>query len=616
MSRPRQTGSTAGRVPAARHAPQTRDTRSPLRSLAAAAALGVAAVLAGLGAIAPARAEGPVVTVAAAGPEATPDARPAPVGYLRPVSAAAGPWLIGDEDVRRYRRIFALQEDGRWADADRLIAVLDDRRLMGHVLFQRYMHPTAWRSSFVDLRDWLDRFADHPGAERIYRLALRRQPAGARAPQPPAERPGPLYGAVERYGVESCDGAEGAEVRRQADRAAAAYFDRRYEAARRLAEPVARQRADVAPDAAWIAGLTAWRRADYGAAADFFGATASARCASPWHRSAGAYWAARAELRRGNPQAVSRRLAAAAAFPRTFYGLVARRALGLAPGLQFDPPPLTRGHLAALADEPAAYRALGLLQIGLHGLAEAELRRVRPRGTDDPVAPALVALAQQANMPALAVRLGMALRPGPGGYYDGALYPLGPWAPDGGFSVDRALIHAVIRQESLFDPRAVSYAGARGLMQLMPRTAAYVAAADYQAGPSALERPEINLELGQRYIEHMLVHPSVGPDLIRLIVGYNAGPGNVAHWMDEIEDNGDPLLFIESIPNGQARHYVERVLASFWIYRARLGQPTPSLDAVAAGTWPPYISLDRRGTQVASNPGGDGPSDGGYRREP
>src|SRR3546814_13274063 len=58
---------------------------------------------------------------------------------------------------------------------------------MGHVLFQRYMHPTAWRSSFAELSGWLKHYADHPGADRIYRLALRRKPRGARAPAKPVD---------------------------------------------------------------------------------------------------------------------------------------------------------------------------------------------------------------------------------------------------------------------------------------------------------------------------------------------------------------------------------------------------------------------------------------------
>ena len=54
----------------------------------------------------------------------------------------------------------------------------------------------------------------------------------------------------------------------------------------------------------------------------------------------------------------------------------------------------------------------------------------------------------------------------------------------------------------------------------------------------------------------------------------------------------DPLLFIESLPSGETRMFIERVLTNLWIYRARLGQATPSLDALAAGDWPTYMPLD------------------------
>jgi soluble lytic murein transglycosylase-like protein len=98
-----------------------------------------------------------------------------------------------------------------------------------------------------------------------------------------------------------------------------------------------------------------------------------------------------------------------------------------------------------------------------------------------------------------------------------------------------------------------------------------------------------------------MADPAIGRDLVKIVVGYNAGPGNLRRWLDEAGHGGDPLLFIESIPSGQARAYAERVLSSFWIYRMRLGQPTPSLDAVASGGWPQYMSMDGTQTQVADH---------------
>ena len=83
----------------------------------------------------------------------------------------------------------------------------------------------------------------------------------------------------------------------------------------------------------------------------------------------------------------------------------------------------------------------------------------------------------------------------------------------------------------------------------------------------------------------------------------HAGPGNLRKWLRKIDHRGDPLLLIESIPSRETRNFVERVLSNFWIYRERLQQDTPSLDAVASGHAPIYLRLDSRGLKVADNGG-------------
>src|SRR5688500_4891739 len=84
--------------------------------------------------------------------------------------------------VALYRPISPLQEGADWKGADRLIAQLTDPGLLGHVLYQRYMHPTGYRSRFDELSGWLELYADHPDAERVHSLALRRRPPGAPLP--------------------------------------------------------------------------------------------------------------------------------------------------------------------------------------------------------------------------------------------------------------------------------------------------------------------------------------------------------------------------------------------------------------------------------------------------
>ena len=580
-----------------------------------------------------------VVGVAVAGAGSAAAAEPVvqvaayPGMATRVLSAEAAPYLLSTGDVDRYQRIFALQQRADWAAADRLIAGLEDDRLLGHVRFQRYMHPTGWRSSFAELRDWLAAYADHPGADRIHRLALTRR-GGNPFPRPP-EAVSPIFGEVERFGIEPCGSGLGAQARgilnaisgnlrrgvvtrsleylerhsrsvpadeydRLIGRIVRGYFfEQVYDQAAEVGAPAVARSGSEAPMTAWYTGLSQWHLGQFAEAAQSFERLATAACADAWQRAAGGYWAARAHLRRGAVTEVTPWLHVAAAYPRTFYGLIATRVLGVDPPFRFDAVPLDAEALAALYADRRTRRALGLLQIGRHDLAEAEMDRIRfGRSTDPMFRNAVIALVQQANLAEVGLQLGVAYERADGrGYYDGLLYPVGHWLAPSDYAVDRALVHAIMRIESRFDTDSRSDAGATGLMQMMPRTAEYVARTmGARAGP--LTDPEVNLGLGQAYLKRMLDDDYVGSNLIHLIVAYNAGPGNLQRWLDEVPYLDDPLLFIESMPGYQARVYVEKVLSGLWIYRHRLGQPSPSLDAIAAGRWPYYQRLDETPTQM------------------
>ena len=84
--------------------------------------------------------------------------------------ALTTPTVLSAADIDRYRKIKTLQEAGKWSSADKVIAGLENRILMGHVQFQRYMHPKKYRSKYVELKGWLDKYADHPGAQFSERL--------------------------------------------------------------------------------------------------------------------------------------------------------------------------------------------------------------------------------------------------------------------------------------------------------------------------------------------------------------------------------------------------------------------------------------------------------------
>ena len=554
---------------------------------------------------------------------------------------ALRPPRLGARDVELYRRIFALQEDAEWAHADRLIARLGGHVLLGHVLYQRYMHPTGYRSRFEELHGWLERYADHPDADRVYNLALRRRPAGAPRPQGPVrgylagagqelqERGAMRYrssvvrspvedalvedwqSAIEQLAATGRPGEAERELRRPdiaplVDRTeidlARWSIARGYLArgdARRalaLARRAAARSGGTLPELYWTAGLAAWRTGRIPLAGWHFASLADADpdLVLPAERARAAFWAARAYVARMRPSLASHYLRVAAS-GRDFYGLLARAILTR---------PLTDGAeqitleaqmLELLLDYPGARRAIALRQIGQSTLAEREIRKLAARAAPELMA-GLVALAKSLDLPAAQMRLAQSLGRSDGRYDLSALFPMPRWSPVRGYTLDRALVFAFMRAESAFDPLAESHAGARGLMQVMPATARYIAARSDLELPhgNALFEPETSIQFGQAYLEHLLQRPAIGDNLIYLAVAYNAGPGRVLQWQKALGADDDPLLFLESIPMREPRVYVKKVLTNLWNYRGRLGQARPSLEALARSRWPTYRALDRR----------------------
>jgi soluble lytic murein transglycosylase-like protein len=568
-------------------------------------------------------------------------------GPLDAAAELAFPEILGHQDVDLYRDIFDVQASGDWNTADKMIARLRDRVLMGHVMAQRYLHPTKYRSRYKELKAWMAKYADHPDATRLYKLALRRKPRNWRAPKPPvrvtvqgtvAEAdigirvPGRPRNRAERRRVRDLKRIIRSRLRRgftlavkklirtdevkrlfsraEYDQAKArlgqGYFlAGRDEWALEWAGAAAARSGNYLPEAHWTAGLAAWRLKKFEAAAVHFKAVANNVDASSWLVSAGAFWAARSYLVNRQPEKVNPFLKAAAAHPRTFYGLLAAHILGRDMNFRWAVPPLPDGTINELSAMPRGRRAMALLQVGENRRAERELRKLSAFA-DHRLARGILALASRGNMPSLAVRLDTRLFPNGGGY-DGAAYPMPAWTPDGGFKIDKALIFAMVRQESRFNPKAKSWAGARGLMQLMPRTASFVARDRrfHRHGNMrrTLFKPGVNLRLGQKYIEILLADARIKGDLFLMAAAWNGGPGNLNKWRRKTNYMNDPLFFIESIPSRETRIFIERVVTNLWIYRNRLGQPAPSLDAIAAGRWPVYTPLGQEPAEVAESDG-------------
>lgn len=535
---------------------------------------------------------------------------------------AGFPQPLAPSDAARLAHIFALHARGETASATREVDRLQDRRLVGHVLADRWLNAGVV-PPLPEVVAWLTDFSDHPDARAVHAILARRAPRGMalpatpatemlsdstdvvpeeREPQarriirhPPLDRTvldraqdGDIAGALASIERSRATGAYAALLK--AEVAQALLQQGRDEVAFRIAAEAARHSGGSAFPG-YIAGLAAWALNRPEAALAYFEHAARSEIAAPATRAAAAFWTARAAVRARRPQAYVPWMMQAAQEPRTFYGLVARRALGLPMGFAWQPEVAGEGEAAAIAETAAGWRALALLQIGQRARAEAELRALWPRVQGNAgVVRAMLLVASQANMPELAAQLAALSQSADGRPRDFARFPLPRLEPMHGFRMDPALLYALARQESNFNPAAISPAGARGILQIMPATASYVTGDDSLRGANIarLHDPGFSLEVGQRYVHYLARNGQVEGDLIRLLAAYNNGPGNLSRWLPAVRHRVDPFLFIESIPVGETRAFVQRVLAYSWIYAARLGLPSPSLDALATGRFPQF----------------------------
>jgi soluble lytic murein transglycosylase len=548
------------------------------------------------------------------------------IGIAAPCAARAG--APGDADIQRYRDIFDLQSRAEFTAAAEILLQVDYSLLKGHVLAQKYLHAQSRRATFQELKDWLGEYGDHPQAARIYKLAAARGDATSLKEPPPRTI---LYGSSDniyappkayRPQVRRTD-EEQAQIKtlesnvRQwvrgysADKAlesikkepafalmdmvekdilraqiAAGYlYAGEIDRAKSLSGDVLRRSGKYAPMAGWVNGIARWRDREYESSAKSFETAATSPYASAWMISGAAFWASRAHLRTGNMKSVSKWLKIAAEHPHTFYGLIAIRALGQDPEFDWTEPSLSGAMENKILKHAAGQRAAALIRAGQISLAEQELEVLATK-KDKSLRMALLAYARAHDLPALSLKMGHVLTRRGGALYDSALYPFVPWTPEKGYTPDKALVHAFMRQESRFNTLAENPSGATGLMQILPSTAESLSGGN---DPRPLTDPARNIELGQRYLEKLLADRAVARDLLSLAVAYNAGPGKLSKWKSERKTmTDDVLLFIETIPYSETRAFVEHVLANFWIYRLKSGLPTPTLDAVTEGKWAVY----------------------------
>ena len=552
-------------------------------------------------------------------------ALPAHAAEPAPALAATQPRIPVQLDVEQragYASVFQAIRDGRWTDAQLALDALKPGPLHAIARAELYTAKGSPRAELEPLVQLLTQAPELPEAAELQRLAKARgavdlpplpvaqpliwqdgAPVRVRAKAVKSDLIATQLAVAMQPLVKIDDGAgaealltatEGLTPEAQTEwrqRVAWMYYLAGDQPnARRVAGDGAQGVGDWAVQARWTAALAAWRQADWAAAGQGFEGVA-ARAGDADLRAAALYWAGRAAMAGGRPDRVETQLKAAAQFGETFYGQLARQAMGLRQPAR-PATGVVAGDWLALEKRPNLRVAAALVEVGETELADRVVRQQARIGAPGEFA-ALARIAEALDLPATTFWLAHNCPTGVTAAMQ-ARYPTPSWSPDRGWRVDKALVYAHALQESQFRTRIVSPAGAYGLMQIMPAVATDYAREQGLAGVDrqALARPSTNMELGQRQLERLRDMQATGGLLPKVIAAYNAGPKPVGEWNALVRDGGDPLLYIESIPYWETRGYVVTVLRNYWMYEANGGKPgSSSRAALAQGMWPRFPGL-------------------------
>ena len=558
----------------------------------------------------------------------------AAVDYFRNrADNTAVPSVLSQEEREFYRDLFTAIDRKEWSRVQDLFAQKPDGPLHQAAKAEYYLAPGSPRIDLGELSQWLDKNSALPQAEQIGRLAAARGasslpyvpsaqpmtslPAMSKRIRPRETDDGTMPGNIG-YAIQQkiknddplgarqlLDGidwtlsdAARAEWRQRV--AWSFYIENDDASAYQVGQLAGQASGPWVAEGWWTAGLAAWRMGDCAGAADAFDKTA-ARADNPELMSAARYWQARALVRCRKPEQAAGLLRIAAGRDETLYGMLAAEQLGLKLPETHAAPDFTQNDWQQLRDVPNVRSAVALAQIGQDSRADEALRHQARIGSGGQYQP-LSRLARDIGLPS--TQLWMAYNAPYGGKPEPATrFPTPKWTPVGGWKVDPALVYAHALQESVFRASVVSPAGARGLMQIMPAAARdHAADLGYTGNASDLNKPEVNLAFGQQHLQMLQRDPGTQGLLPKVMAAYNAGLTPIARWNAEIRDQGDPLLWIESIPYWETRGYVNIVMRNYWMYERQAGGPSESRAALVQGMWPTFPGLSgSKGVRMGAN---------------
>jgi len=546
--------------------------------------------------------------------------------YSARMNSSSAPELLSRADRAYYSDLFDAIDLQDWSRVDTMLAERKDGPLHLVAQAEYYLHANSPRVEATTIATWLQQGRDLPYAERLIRLGQTRgleyspelpreqqfvnQPYSSKRIRPRSVSDDTMPGSVRsaildhiknddpdgaRLLLDGIDANLSPEARAEwRQRVAFSYYiENNDPAAFAMAQTVSAGSGAWVAEGDWVAGLAAWRLGDCDQAGQFFERSTQGS-ANVELTSAAYYWAARANIRCRAPEKAQELLRGAARRDETLYGMLAAEQLNQALPASHETPDFDMTDWQKVRDVGNVRAAVALAEIGRDTLADEVLRHQATIGDPDQY-PQLSRLARELGLPS--TQLWMAHNAPRGARAVPALrFPAPKWQPSTGWKVDPALAYAHALQESNFRTAVVSPAGATGLMQIMPIAAReHAPSLNMSARYANLADPSVNLAFGQSALESLRDSRATGGLLPKIMAAYNAGLTPITRWNTEINDQGDPLLYMESIPYWETRGYVAIVMRNYWMYERQAGGASESRAALAQGMWPTFPGLSGGG---------------------
>ncbi len=527
------------------------------------------------------------------------------------------PQQLSAQDREFYDVLFRAIDDGEWSRVETMLEQRPDGLLTDVARAEYYLAANSPRVEADAIAQWLETGAELPQAPQLVRLGQTRGLSGdpnlpyardlvsqrsvPRRTRPRSVDDGTMPSDVRaaileritnddptgaRLLLDGVDASLSPEARAEwRQRVAWSYFIENMDAqALAMAQTVPEGRGAWVAEGDWTAGLAAWRLNDCDTALASFQRAAEGAI-NPTLRAASLFWASRAALRCRKPALSEDLLSDAALMDETLYGMLAAEQLGrnlpdLVESAEFSEEDWRR-----IGNNRNTRIAVALAEIGRDVLGSQVLlhqaRIGNPRDYD-----AYSRLARDLGFPQ--TQLYMALNAPTGGEADPASrYPAPKIAPYNGWQVDPALAFAHILQESAFRPNATSPANAQGLMQITPITVRqHAPALGLNASRVDIYDPATNLAFGQQNLIMLRDSAITRGRMPVIMAAYNAGMSPITRWENEINDQNDPLLYMEAIPYWETREYVAVVMRHYWMYERQATDVSPSRMALAQNGWP------------------------------